>query len=76
MSRPLYAIAADIRRDWKQPYFGAAPYLMAMERLNTINDMFYEDTARSVVLYFLANANTWRGETARAIKKELKSLAH
>jgi hypothetical protein len=33
------------------------------------------DSAKSIVLYFLANANTWRGEKARAIKVELKKIA-
>jgi hypothetical protein len=28
-----------------------------------------------VVLYFLSNAATWRGEKAREIKKELKAMA-
>jgi hypothetical protein len=27
------------------------------------------------VLYFLANAATWRGDAARAIKAELKGIA-
>jgi hypothetical protein len=32
------------------------------------------DTARSVVLYFLSNATTWRGPKAKEIKKELKAM--
>lgn len=68
-------IAAEIRRDWKNPYFGAVPYLEAMGRLDSINGMYFQDSARSVVLYFLANASTWKGVTARRIKKELKILA-
>lgn len=30
---------------------------------------------RSIVLYFLSNATTWRGDDARRIKAELKKLA-
>lgn len=73
--RPIYEIAAEIRSDWKNPYFGAVPYLDAMHELNDIKDNFYEDSGQSVVLYFLANANTWRGETARRVKKELKEMS-
>ena len=73
--RPLYEIAADIRKAWPKPYFGAVPYLNAMRSLNSINDDYYQDSAKSVVLYFLSNAATWRGDTARRIKAELKQLA-
>jgi hypothetical protein len=72
--RPLCVIAAEIARDWKQPYFGAVPYLQAMRNLGDISEDYDCDSAVSVVLYFLSNANTWRGETARRIKAELKSI--
>ena len=73
-TRSLSEIAGEIRRDWKSPYFGAVPYLDAMRSLNSITDTFYEDSAKSVVAYFLSNAGTWRGDTARRIKAELKAL--
>jgi len=73
-TRPLYAIAREIRRDWKKVYFGAVPYLDAMSCLDSIEDNYYFDSARSVVLYFLANASTWRGDTAKRIKAELRSM--
>ena len=73
--RPINQIAREIREDWKKPYFGAVPYLDAMRSLSSINDHFYEDDARTVVLYFLSNATTWRGETARRVKTELKQMA-
>lgn len=72
--RLLYKIAADIRKDWKKVYFGAEPYLAAMETMNSINDDYGFDSGESIVLYFLANATSWRGPVARAIKVELKSL--
>ena len=74
-NRPLYTIAAEIKRDWKKVNFGAVPYLDAMGTLNSITDSYYYDTAKSVVLYFLANAGSWRGDTARAVKAELKAMA-
>lgn len=73
-ARPIYEIAREIRKDWKQPYFGAVPYMDAMLTLNSIHDNYIFDSGKSVVLYFLANANTWRGDTARRIKAELKAL--
>ncbi len=74
MNRTLDTIARDIKRDWTKPYFGAIPYLDAMHSLQSIRDKYHYDNAESVVRYFLSNATTWKGETARAIKAELKSL--
>lgn len=67
-------IALMVRKDWKNVYFGAVPYLDAMRSLNSVNDNYYEDSASSIINYFLANATTWRGETARAVKAKLKQL--
>jgi len=74
-SRPLFEIAAEIRKDWKNVYFGAVPYLSAMSSLNDINDSYGYDSAKSTVLYFLCNASTWRGEVAKRIKLELKAMS-
>ena len=73
-TRSLSTIAIDIRRNWPKPYFGAVPYLDAMAQLHAITDNYYYDSAESVVLYFLSNATTWRGEHARRIKAELKTI--
>jgi len=73
--RPLYEIAAEISNDWKgKVYFGARPYLSAMSTLDSIEDNYVYDSGKSIVLYFLANAGTWRGETARRIKIELNKI--
>lgn len=73
-ARPLYYIAAEIRHDWLKVNYAAKPYLDAMATLESANDLYGHDTARSIVCYFLSNATTWKGETARRIKAELKSL--
>lgn len=73
-TRPLYEVAEEIRKDWKNIYFGAKPYLNAMSCLESINDNYGWDSGKSIVLYFLANASSWRGETARRIKKELNAM--
>jgi hypothetical protein len=74
MTRSLCAIAQDIAQDWKTVNYAARPYLNAMYTLNSISDRFYFDDARSVVLYFLSNANSWKGDKAREIKAELKAM--
>ena len=74
MTRPISTIAREIKSDWKKVYFGAVPYLDAMQSLNSIDDNYMYDTGKSVVRYFLANAGTWRGETARRVKAELKAM--
>lgn len=73
-ARPLREIAAEIRKDWARPYFGAVPYLDAMRSLDDVRGSYGADSAASVVRYFLSNATTWRGETARRVKAELKTM--
>lgn len=73
-NRPIYEIASDIRSDWKKVYFGAVPYLQAMESLDQPTDRYGYDSAKSIINYFLANASTWKGEKAKQIKQELKQL--
>jgi len=70
----LSEISLLIRKDWTKVYFGAVPYLRAMASLNSIDDAYGMDSAKSIVVYFLANASTWRGETAKAVKLHLNKL--
>ena len=72
--RELHVIGKEIRADWGKVYYGASPYLKAMSTMSSINDAYGLDTGDSVVRYFLVNAGTWRGETARRIKKELNGM--
>ena len=74
MSRKIYEIATEIRKDWMVVNFAAEPYLTAMETLESADDQFYCDSAPSIIRYFLGNATTWRGEAARRIKKELNEM--
>ena len=74
MSRPIREIAHEILFDWKKVSPYAKPYLDAMHSLSGINDLYYADSARSVVAYFLSNAAGWRGETAKRIKQELNMM--
>ena len=72
--RALSVIAREIRRLWTRPYFGAVPYMQAMASLESVHDAYGLDPGREIVNYFLANAATWRGEDAKRIKAELKSM--
>jgi hypothetical protein len=72
--RSLYLIAADIERDWAKPYFGALPYLGAMQTLDQITEPYFLDSGLDIVCRFLGNAQTWRGPVARAIKAELNTI--
>lgn len=82
MPRPIYEIANEIYWNMRAlkgkavrdgyPY--AAPYLEAMFDLDRVSDIYGADSGKSVVLYFLANAASWKGEVARRIKAELKEI--
>lgn len=78
MTRPIYQIAeeifADCRKQGKPINYAAKPYLEAMLDLNSINDKYIHDSGKSIVLYFLSNASTYRGETAKRVKAELKEM--
>lgn len=67
-------IAKEILEDWKTPYFGAVPYLEAMLTINDINERYGEDSGKYIVMYFLSNAQTWRGTKARETKLLLNKL--
>jgi hypothetical protein len=73
-TRSLSVIAREISTSWNNPYFGAIPYIQAMRTLTSINDHYGFDDAKSIVNYFLANAQTWRGDDARRIKAELNGM--
>ena len=74
MNRKLSEIAKDILQHWKNPYFGAKPYIQAMLLINSAEPdaPYLAESAEDIVIYFLANATTFRGEDARRIKAELK----
>lgn len=69
--KSLRYIANIIRHDWKKVHYAAEHYLDAMKSLETLNDKYYYDSGASIVSYFLANAQGWRGPVAREVKKEL-----
>lgn len=74
--RTFAEIAREIKQTWKNVYFGAKPYLQAMAIIDSSdkNAPYMLETAEDIVIYFLANATYWRGEDAKRIKAELKSM--
>jgi hypothetical protein len=76
-NRKISEIAIEIKNDWGtkvSPY--AKPYLNEMLKMYDITDNvgIGNDSGKSMVLYFLSNAGSYRGETARRIKVELKKI--
>lgn len=74
MPRLINEIAKDISAAWPKPNYAAVPYLDAMHSLTTIDSKYGLDSADSIILYFLSNAASFRGDQARALKAELKAL--
>lgn len=85
--RAISEIAAEIDRIWSQQgkgvHYAARPYLDAMKTLSRISQghrcydegyCYRDDTAASVVRYFLANAQSFRGEDAKRLNAELRAL--
>ena len=72
--RQLYEIASEIRKEWSNANYAARPYLDAMRSLSSVNDSYGVDDGKTIVLSFLANAGTWRGEVAKRIKAELREM--
>ena len=68
----IHAIARVIQQDWQKVNFAAAPYLQAMYAIDTIGDTYGLDPARDIVVRFLGNAGSWRGDVAREVKGELR----
>lgn len=64
-------LARMIKKDWKQVYFGAVPYLDAMFSMESVQDNYGMDSGRSIIAYFLSNSSAWRGPIAKQIKNEL-----
>ena len=74
--RTFREIAMEIKSTWKTLSVYAKPYVDAMLAIDSSdkNAAYYMDSAESIVLYFLANASSWRGEDAKRIKAELKNM--
>ncbi len=70
----ISTIAREISRNWKNVNYAAKPYLQAMYSLDSVKDSYYEDSAKSIVSYFLCNASGYRGEAAKAHKAALKLI--
>ena len=84
MSRPLNRVAAeidvafkDIKRN-QNPTPGyvthCRPYIDAMLSMKSFRDFYGIDTGDDIGKRFLANAQSWRGDTARRLKAEIKQL--
>ena len=72
--RPLHEIAMDIENHWRNVSSHARVHLNYMHHLHGMGGIYGENNGEQGVLYFLSNAEGWRGEDARRIKKELREM--
>ena len=72
--KTIHDYAVEILRTWKNIHPSAKPYVEAMLELYDIHDHYLYDSADDIVRRFLINANTWRGDDARRVKKQLNLL--
>lgn len=68
----LSQIAREIRTYWGVINYAAAPYLSAMACLSSVDESYGAESGKSIVNYFLCNAQTFRGPVAKIIKEELR----
>ena len=71
-NRSLSQIALDIKKDWGVVDKKAEQYLNVMRTLKSIDDKHGFDSGKLIVVQFLFNAQSWRGEVAKATKIELR----
>ncbi len=71
-----FVLAAITREFWLKPYFGIEPYLDAMATMMSFQDDYGQESGKSIGRYFLANATTFKGPIARAIKARIQELTH
>jgi len=71
LSEIAQLIYADYRKNKKPFDYAAAPYLEALATMQTISDNYGLDSGSSIVAYLLSNLQTWKGDVAREVKKEL-----
>lgn len=73
--RLISDIAKDIRAEWgAKVNYAAKPYLDAMRYIDMPGDDYGLDSAKEIVVRFLCNASSFRGERARELKGELKDI--
>lgn len=76
--RPIHEIAEDIRADYrskgKPVYYSAKPYVDAMLYLDKVTDYYGLDSGDMILRYALSNLSSWRGETARRVKAEMREM--
>lgn len=72
-------IADIIRKDWRKTkgkvHEFAVPYVDAMSCMEKITDTYIAESGKTIVAYFLSNASTWQGATAKEIKTYLNKIS-
>ena len=74
--RPLHEIARQALSDDSLKGCARAfsqPYLAALTLCEKASDRYIFEDAKTQIVYALSNLQSWRGDSARAIKAELKA---
>jgi len=74
--RPISTIARDIAREWKAVNYAAVPYLRELRYFDTVTDtdrLTGFAAAPSIIRGFLGSSSSFRGDTAAALKNELRA---
>ena len=74
--RPISTIARDIAREWKAVNYAAVPYLRELRYFDTVTDtdrLTGFAVAPSIIRGFLGSSSSFRGDTAAALKNELRA---
>ncbi|MEO5348895.1 MAG: hypothetical protein H7836_04540 [Magnetococcus sp. YQC-3] len=69
-NKSINQLGAIVAKEWVKPYFGAVPYIKALQQINDGKYLFEDE--KTIVIYFLSNARTWKGDIAKEVKQELK----
>lgn len=72
--RPLCNIAQDIIEDWDNINEYAKPYINAMLSLEPNEENYGQDSAASIISYFLANSTSYITSKSDKYKDELRNL--
>jgi len=74
--RPIWEIAAEIRRTWKTPNKRCSEVLDALEHLDGIDSQYQMVQAKDLILKFITSSKSFRTPRSFAIKRELMAYVY
>ena len=71
-ARPIYSLAQEVSKLWREVDPAAQPYLERMRLMERIHDNVDDHPGRETIQGFLDNSTSWTGPDASRIKAELR----